>query len=294
MAINRKIFSLAGLILYICLLFFVLTLYRLPADKLVAATLENLSEGKLLFKAGKMSPMFPDGYKMEDIFYGILVGDTMLTDNLESLTICPSYRGLFAGYFPVIFEGSMPKGIFQGKIGVSIINRMEKGYLSIKTFDLLLEDMDILTPLIKRELKGKLNGEMKIKGNLADFSEIDGEGYLSVDDGSIETRIGLPGMESVPFDSIKLAFSLENGRVALRDSEMNGPMLSGKMSGAIDLKKKIFLSRLKLEAKMNPGPALVNNPLAGRFLSKIRRGNNPFIIKIGGTLSSPSIRWSKS
>lgn len=294
MRLGKKIFFWLGLAVYTVILFFFMTFYRLPADKLIAATLENLTEGRLFFRVQKVSPLLPPRYRLEGISYGILLGDTQITDGFSSLTLGPDYMGLFKGYLPIEIKGSMTRGSFHGKTGVSIISGVEDSYLMIKTDDLFLEDLNILGPLLNRDIKGKLKSEIKVKGDLTDPTKITGRGYFHLEKGSIDTRIDLPGLERVPFDSISLDFTFKDGKLTLNKGEMGGPMFSGNFSGEIQWEKKLANSRLKITAKLNPGPLLMNNQLARQFFRKGKRENVSLTIKIGGTLKRPSIKWSKS
>ena len=294
MKLRYKIFSWMGLAVYTLLLFLLMTLYRLPADKLIAATVEDLTKGKLSVKVRRMSPAFPAIYRLEGVSYGISLGDIRVKDHLDSLIFRPDYKRLFVGYLPFQFRGTIQRGSIHGKTGVSTRSWIEDGYITIKISDIYLEDSNILRSFSDRDLRGKINGEIRVNGNLTDFTKINGEGHFHAEKGSINTKIDLPGMKAVPFESIKLAFSIKDGILALKDSEMDGPMFSGIFSGEVKLNQKIGESRLNITAEMEPGQLLKNHQLAGQFLNKIRIGNAPLVIKIGGTLEKPSIVWSKS
>ena len=294
MHLIKKILSYTGITLYAFILFLLMTFYRLPADKLIAATMENLTKGRLLFKAEKVSPVLPTGYRLEEVSYGIFVRDTAAKDHFKSLTLGPDYREIFLGRLPIKFNGVMPRGNIHGKTGLSIPNRGKEGYLTIKATDVYLEDLNILRSFSERAFTGKLNGEIKIEGDLADLSRIYGEGHLYLEKGSIDTRINIPGMEAIPFKEIKLDFTIKDGIVVLNNSKIDGPMFSGNFSGEIRLNKGIANSEIKITARMRPGPLLENNQLTGKFLARVMKGNDPLIITVGGNLNSPNIKWGKS
>ena len=279
--------------LYMVILFLLMTFYRLPADRLIAATVENLSGGRLLLGAQKVTRLFPPRYKLEEVSYGIFSGDALSRDSFRSLILGPDYRGLFMGYLPLEIKATMPRGSLNGRMGVSITRGVQNSYLMIKTDDLFLEDLGLLGPFLKRDIKGRLKGEIRVKGNLTDHTKITGRGQFHAEKGSIGTRIDLPGMERISFESVKLGFSIKDGILALDQSNIDGPMLSGNLSGEIKWHKKVASSRLNITAKIRPGPLLENNQLTRQFLKKVRKGNNPVIIKIRGTLERPSINWSK-
>ena len=290
----KKILSYTGIALYVFILFLLMAFYRLPADKLIAATMESLTKGRLLFKAEEVSPVLPPGYRLEEVSYGIFLRDTLTKDHFKSLTFGPDYTEIFMGYLPIKFNGVMPRGKIHGKTGLSIKSRGRKGYLTIRVSDVYLEDLNILRSFSDRSFKGKLRGEIKLEGNLTDLSKIYGEGHFSLEKGSIDTRVNIPGMEVIPFKGIKLAFSIKDGIMVLDNSKMDGPMFSGDFSGEIRLKNKIANSEIDITARMRPGPLLENNPLTGKFLAGVLKGNDPLIIKIRGNLNRPYIKWGKS
>ena len=138
-----------------------------------------------------------------------------------------------------------------------------------------------------------MRGTVDLAGPINNLQRIRGKGLFFLENGSISTRLNLPGMESFPFESIRLAFTVQDGMVTLKDSEMKGPMFSGGLSGTIRLNEKIIRSSPQITVKMRPGPALEKNELARQFLGKLSAENRPLIIKVGGTLERPSIAWSK-
>lgn len=275
------------------MLFLVLALYRLPADRLIAATLEGVSKGRILFEARQVSLVLPPGYRLEQVTCGLLRGDRVVKDRLETLTVAPRYGKLLTGSLPVAFEGRLAEGGLSGEAGISMIAGWEKGHFTLRCSDLRLEGLSSLRELSHREIKGRLQGEISLKGNLADLSKIDGEGRLSLSEGSIETTLDLPGLETVPFDTIQLAFRIRRGILSLEDGEMVGPMVSGRLSGEIELLRKVADSRIRIKAVLRPGPSLLRNDPAGRFLDKVRKGDEPIRIKIGGDFKRPTVALSK-
>lgn len=294
MRVDKKIFGWAGFAIYLIVLFLLLTLYRLPADKLVAAGVETLSRGRLLLRAERVSLLPPLRFKLEGVSYGLYLGDDLIGDSLKSLTLAPDYGGLFSGYLSLKILGVLDRGSFEGKIGVSMISGVKKGYLIMKANDLSLDDLNILGPLLKRDLKGKLKSEIEVRGNLTNPAELNGRGYVQLEKGYIGTRFDLPGFDRVPFDRIKVDFTVKDGTLVLNEGALSGPMLSGSLTGEIRLENKPANSRLKITARLTPGPLLEKNPLARQFFKATKKGKRAVTIKIGGTLNRPSIKLIKS
>ena len=294
MSYKNKIMSCAGLALYIVILFLVMTLYRLPVDKLIAATVENITKSSVRIKARDVVPHLFAGYNLVDVSYGVFFKDKQAKDGLKSLTLRPDYKRLLMGYIPINFKGIMSRGSISGRAGASIIDGAKNGYVIFKVSDIPLEDLNIIKPFSSRGVKGSLKGGMKIKGNFFDPSSFNGEGNFQVIKGVVDTRIDLPGLKAIPFKNISLIFSIKDGTILLTKGEIEGPVFSGSISGNIILKKNLILSRFKLKGEMRPGPGIEENKLVKQFIGGLRKGNNPVKINILGTFKRPSITWSKS
>ena len=291
---NKKIFTWTGLIFYTIILSLLMIFYRLPADKLIASTLDRYSDGRLLFKAEKTAYIFPSEYRMEEISFGLHLGETPISDHLRSLSFGPDYGALFSGYLPIKIKGLMSRGDITAKVGISIRDGLNNGYLSINFNDLYLDDLNIFKSFSDRALKGKMKGELSLEGDLIDPANLHGKGRFMMKEGAIGTKIDIPGMNEVPFNNLQIDFSIKNGMISLKKSEMTGPLFSGKFFGEIKLKKKIVESRINIRGEMSLGPLAGKNQFIVQFIKKIRKNKGPFIIKMEGTLERPIIFWSKS
>ena len=283
-----------GLMIYTIILSLLMILYRLPADKLIAATLDRYSDGRLLFKAEEMAYLFPSEYRMEEISYGLHLGENPISDHLRSLSFGPDYGALFSGYLPIKIKGLMSQGDIAVKAGISFRDGLRNGYLFITLNDLYLDDLNIIKSFSNRALKGRMKGDLNLEGNLIDPANLHGNGRFMMKEGAIGTTIDIPGMNEVPFNNLQMDFSIKNGMISLKKSEMDGPLFSGKFFGEIKLKKKIVESQLKLRGEMSLRPSAEKNQFIGQFIERIRKNKGPFIIKVEGTLERPIIFWSKS
>jgi type II secretion system protein N len=203
--------------------------------------------------------------------------------------------GFLAGLLQISFDARpAEKGKIEGKAGMPILGTSQKAYFEIKLSEVDLESLAWLSSLSGRDLKGKANGEMKFKGDFSNLGTVLGEGRFLLKNGFVETRMDLAGLKAIPFDSVRIPFVVKENRVLMDKGEMEGPMLSGTLTGWISLNKKITDSGLDLTARMMPGPLLEKNPLSEAFLSKTRKGGKEIILKIEGSVRQPTINWGKS
>lgn len=290
----KKTVFWVGLSIYTILLFLYLSLFRLPLDKLMDASMAGVTGGMLQVKAQKVSFAFPLHIKMEDVALGLVCEGNLVEDKLTSLVISPYCLGIVKGDIPIAIRGAMTGGEVSAKIGISLWRGTDEGYLDLRLRDILLEGLKIPQALLHRDIMGRLRGDLMISGNRRDISTLRGEAHLLIEKGSTSTRFDIPGMERIPFDTMRVAVSMENGIITSKNSDFKGPMFSGNISGQIRLRESASTGTLDLKAEMTPGPLLEKNPVAVEFLKKIRKGSGPVIIKIEGTLNKPSIVWRKN
>ena len=92
---STKIILWTGFLLYGLALFSVLTLYRLPADKILAKVLEAVTHGQVFVSAQRMSRSLWKGYRLEDLTWTVDSGGALISERMESLTLSPGFLKLF-------------------------------------------------------------------------------------------------------------------------------------------------------------------------------------------------------
>jgi type II secretion system protein N len=275
---------------YAVVLFTAMTLYRLPAQKLIQEGLLQLTDGQVAITAERISPSFPLGYRLENVEYSTVLGGEFSKDRVKLLRIFPEYSNLVMGYFPVVIKGDMPRGSFELRTGVSMRRGSKDSYVSLRTSEAYLEDFNVLRLFSGRGLKGKIRAEVSLRGNIQDL-KINGDGHLLVEEGALESHLDQLGINDIPFKKMNIPFSVREGLISVRESEMAGPLFSGTFSGEIKLTKPLARTLLKLTARMKPGPGLAGSEQAGRFMAALGAGGEPLVIKLGGTLQQPFVSW---
>lgn len=289
---SKKI-TIALAIAYALVLFIGLTLWRMPADRLIPYLGERFLKGRLLLKVERAKFSFPFGCNLENVSYAILGKETGQTDRLDRLTFAVNPLGLLVASLPVSFRAHPPGGaaIIRGKASLPLAGK--NGSIEVSASGVELRDMRILRWLSGRDLKGNAGGGMKLSGNPADLSTLTGRGDLLIQKGSVDTRIDLAGMKTIPFEIARISFAIKDGQLSLEKTEMEGPMLSGVLAGGIKLNKVFGSSTLDLTARLRPGPLFQQNPFAEALLSKAREGSKEIILKIGGSIQRPTIVMEK-
>jgi len=291
--VSRKNITIALAVVYAIVLFIGLTLWRLPAEKLIPYVAERLSKGRLLLKAERADFSFPLGFNLEKVSYAFGGGVNPSTDRLDRLTVGVNPLGLIRASLGVSFRIYPPgKGAtIQGDGSIPIAGK--NGSVEFSASGVQLGEMNIFKSLAGRDLKGIATGDAAVSGNFTDLSTWNGRGNLKVQKGSVDTRMDLAGLKAIPFDLVRIPFTIKDGQLSLEKVEIEGPMLSGVLSGRVKLNKVVASSTLDLTARLKFGPLFYQNPLAGAFLPKIKEGSKEIILRIGGSVQRPTLVMEK-
>jgi type II secretion system protein N len=286
----KKTLFWTGLGIYGLLLFVLLTLYRLPADKILGKALTLFTETQTLASAETVSFSLPLSYTLERITCEAYWPQGVSKDRMDSLTFGMEWSRIFSGSLPLKGEGFFARGRVEARLGVPLLGR---GYLDAKGSGIHLEDLCFVEILLDRRVSGKCEGEVRLIGDVRSPTGLSGRGFLRATDGSLESKLPLAGLRTIPFQSISALLNIQKGLLFLNDGKIDGPSVSGTFSGEMKLGDRVSESLLILTAHLAPGPILNENDFARQFLASVGAEGEPITIHLGGTLGSPSIRWGK-
>jgi type II secretion system protein N len=279
-----------GLGIYGVMLFLLLTLHRLPADKMLGKALTLFTGTQTLLSAETVSFSLPLSYALERITCEAYWPRGVSKDRMDSLIFAPEWSKIFSGSIPIRSEVIFARGRVEARVGVPLLSR---GYLDAKGSGVHLEDLSFVEILLDRRVSGKCEGELRFLGDIRFLSGLNGRGYLRLTDGSLESKLPLAGLRTIPFQSISAFLIIQKGLLFLNDGKIAGPAVSGTFSGEVKLDDRVSRSLLKLTAHLTPGPSLNENDFARQFLASLGAEGEPIAIYLEGTLDSPSIRFGK-
>jgi len=287
--LNRKIVLIAILAVYGIALFVLLTVSRMPIERIIEGKLEDAAKGRLSLRMNDFDLAFPDRVQMSDILFRMVTAKAVMAGRIHELALRPDYSGLFRGYLPARFKGLTPAGTIQGDLGVSLWKGSRDGYMSLRTERFSLEKSPSLQSALDRGVKGVLSGDMEVQGDLGRPLEARGEGRIHIADGAVEARLGLPGLDEIPFASLDILFVLDQGVLDLTQAEMKGPAFSGRFKGEIRLRKNLARSPISLSGELEPGTLVLENAFLSPLLGKVLKGDRTVNVRVGGTLERPTI-----
>jgi type II secretion system protein N len=291
LSIHRQGILIAGAVVYALLLFILMTLWRLPADRWLGYLAERITGGRIVFRAARAAPAFPLGYRLEQISYSVAHGGIPIMARLKGLTVKADPLSLLAANISVTFSADLPSGgSIRGKVGVSAFSGLERGSFTMKVMSASLEEMGI-GAFLERSVKGTVNGELSMKGRITEPSGLTGQGLFVFQNASVDTLMDLAGLKAITFERVRLPFSVREGLVSIEKAEIEGPTFSGTVAGQVRMNKPLDNSALELTARLKPGAALENNPTVSPLLARIRKGTDPVVLNLRGVIAKPSMTW---
>jgi type II secretion system protein N len=286
----RKTLFLTGLGIYGLLLFLLLTLIRLPADRAIGKALGLWTGTRTLVSAETVSFSLPLSYALERITCETHWPQGVSKDRMDSLILGLEWSRVFSGSFPFKSESIFARGRVESRLGLPFLGQ---GYFDARGSAIHLEELSFLEILLDRRVSGQCEGELRLLGDLRLPSSLNGRGSLRVADGSVESKLPLAGLRTIPFQSISSFLVIQKGTLFLKDGEIAGPAVSGTFSGEVKLNDRMSRSLLNITAHLTPGPVLNENDLARQLLASLAAEGEPFTVRLEGSLGSPFIRLEK-
>jgi type II secretion system protein N len=290
MTLLTKIFFWTALGIYGLLLFLLLTLYRLPADKMLGKALTSCLETQTLVSAETVSFSLPLSYALGTISCEAHWPQGVSKDRIDSLDFGAEWARIFTGSFPLRMEANMARGRLESRLGVPFLGR---GYFDARAYVVHLEELSFLEVLLDRRITGQCEGELRILGDVRFPSALSGRGFIRVVDGSVESKLPLAGLRTIPFQSVSASAFLQKGTLFLKDGKIEGPAVSGTFSGEVTIEEDLSRSLLNITANLFPGPLVNENELARQLVASLAPEGEPVTIRLQGTLGSPSIKWER-
>ena len=286
----KKTLFWTGLGIYGLLLFLLLTLIRLPADKTLGKALALWTGIHTLVSAETVSFSLPLSYALERITCEMHWPQGVSKERMDSLTLGLEWSRIFSGSLPLKNESIFARGRVESRLGLPLLGQ---GYLDARGSGIHLEELSFLEILLDRRVSGQCEGELRLLGDVRLPSGLNGRGLLRVTDGSVESKVPLAGLRTIPFQSISALLIIQKGVLYVNDGEIEGPAVSGTFSGEVKLNDRMSESPVKLTAQLTPESMLNENEFVRQFLASLAAEGEPITIHLGGTLGSPSIRWEK-
>ncbi|MDP2314462.1 MAG: type II secretion system protein GspN [Pseudomonadota bacterium] len=212
--------------------------------------------------------------------------------HLDGLAVRAAPFAMLMGKDAVAFVAEIYGGALDGQLAQS-----ETGVeISFDGGDIDLARLPVATEQMKLNLLGVADGEADLTfdtsdvKNSAGFLKLSFEG-LGLGPDSAVAGFGLP---EVLFTKAAVAFEIKDGKMAVTEGDFESDTLNATLSGDIVLNKKLVRSRNRLEFIFSLPEDLDKLAQISPDLKRSRDEEGKYHLNIGGTVLSPSVRFSRA
>lgn len=214
---------------------------------------------------------------------GVVVNDVAVA---RSVQLSPSVMRLFAGQLALGFEAGLGGGTVSGRVSTPASEAGE----SVE-FEAHIEGIDAaqLSELIPENptMGGMINGEVSFSGEPAKWYRGAGKVELSWQSGQLPLFMADIPIESIPFEALECAATMEKGVLTIDRAELRGEF-SGTVDGRIRLRRSVERSRLNLTGELH-----VPRTYAPLLVAQGIKDPENVRFNLGGTISNPRLRMKK-
>lgn len=247
--------SIKALIGYLCYAVAAMLLFlyvRFPEPALQAYINSRLAavDPSLSMQAQRVRPALPPGLKMTG---ATLSGNGTPLARVDATRVSPDLMALFKGSRQVRFQAKLADGTITGRADVGSPGSGHRLRVEADLNQIRLDRIDGVQAAERFSLSGFLNGRIVHEGSTATGLT---NGALT----STELRITLKepffGIRDLLMHQTDASFSVHNRNLRLDNLTFDGPLLQGQISGSVELRQPLGLSRLNLSGNAKPRPEL--------------------------------------
>ncbi len=199
---------------------------------------------------------------------------------IDRLAFLPGYLSLLKHHVAFHFNGRMYGGKMDGRADIAPGGNRRQLATRLAFTNVRLDQIPAFKNFAKYSISGAAAGNMEYAGP-ADGSG-KGKAEVRLTNCSVNLEPPVFGIPKVTFDLANADIELKNQQLDLKEVTVKGHDLSGNAKGQIFLRNPVADSRIQLNGKITPHPALLKT--IGAFFPRqyLREGGIPF--RVYGTL----------
>ncbi len=186
-----------------------------------------------------------------------------------------------------IYGGALSGEFAQSDAGVEV---------SFDGGDIDLGKLPVATDKMTLNLVGIASGEADLTFDATDVKNSSGFLKLSFEGLGLaaDSAVAGFGLPEVSFSEAGVAFEIKDGKLAVTEGTFASDTLNATLSGDIVLNKKLVRSRNRLELLFSLPDDLDKLAQIAPDLKRARDDDGKYHVAIGGTILSPTVRFSRS
>lgn len=247
--------SIKALIAYLCYgvaaaLFFLYVLFPEPALEAYMNSRLAAVDPSLSMQAQRMRPALPPGLKMSGV---TLTGDGTPLARVDVTRVYPDLMALLKGTRQVRFQANLADGTITGRADIGSPGPGQRLRVEADLNQIRLDRIDVVQAAERFSLSGFLSGRIVHEGSAAMGLT---NGALTMTELRIRLKEPFFGIRDLLMNQTDASFSVNDRNLRLDNLAFDGPLLQGQISGSVELRQPLGLSRLNLSGNAKPRPEL--------------------------------------
>ena len=232
-------------------------------------------------------PTIPPGLKLSGVAVN---GSDGRLANFDTVRVRPDWKSVWGDEKRIRFRAGLADGTVDGLATLAGSDPMGQVQVQADLSQIRLEQLDALAMDERFYLSGLLKGKLVYDYSTAATGTTNGS--LNVSGMRIGLESPVLGIGELVMEQTSADFFFDGQTLRLKALVFNGPMLDGKISGSVQMRRPVQQSRLSLGGNAKPQPELVaqlQETIAQGVVNMRTLGTRGLNFRIGGTIGSPDV-----
>ncbi len=261
--------------------------YQSLQNRLVATASAQLG---VKFEITDMSPAFPFGLKLEKCAVRTMEPESKSFFEASQVRLRFKVLQLLRGSLAFTLSSQAYGGTLFGDVRLTPFYDARNYQLRVRGQEIQLEGHSF-SPLLGRQVSGKISGDLNLKGPLGDLVNASGDGEFQLEEGSFPIDSVYLRIRTLEGLEVSATMELSGGSLEITECEFKGQGFQGTVSGKVMLQPRLSDSTLNLAGEGQLDGDMVNLPadksrVAAAFLNR----GKPLPFKVRGTVAQPELR----
>jgi len=268
----------------------ILIVWKFPYESLQERLLATASaQLGVKFEITDMSPALPFGLKLAKCAVRTMEPKSKPFFEAEQVRLRFKVLQLLRGNLAFTVRSQAYGGTLSGEVRLTPFYDVRNYQLRVRGQKLQLQGHSV-SPLLGRQVSGKISGDINLKGPLGDFVNASGGGKFQLEEGSCPIDSAYLRIRTLEGLEVSATMELSGGRLEIVECEFKGQGFQGTVSGKIILQPRLSGSTLNLAGEGQLDGDMVNLPadkqrVAAAFLNR----GKPLPFKVRGTIEEPQL-----
>lgn len=259
---------------------------RFPSEMIKIAIDDRVKQAdpKAYLDIEQITPTIPPGLKLEPLTVRY---DDFPVLRMDFLKVRPHLFHLFSSSERYTYWGDIGSGDLKGRVDTDSNNNRPQSKISITLSRVPLNYIELLNQWKDYKADGELDA------NIA-FDSLKGGGTADVDMEISPARIAfdppLMGIAALDFSQLKSQLVVTQRMLQIKNCDMVGNQIDGKISGSIVFRQPFEESRMSLSLTVKPQQEFLDdhkNDMIGGLFSSSNAQKRGVVFRITGTINNP-------